>query len=428
LWKIQGGIVVGWFQSLSFKKKLQTGCFIIVGIYSIVLLLWILMSGLNLVGGIIFLLVMIGGSYPFINWLERSLTEPISDMTRAAMSISKGDFSQKISITSNDALGDLGGAFNKMTEKLRDILNNTGSITKHVSDSSRDIYLKNEGLKTVLEQVTISAGELASGANQISEEISGISTATKEIETKVTNYAGSTREMNSKSDQMLILVEKGMQAVESQGTIMKRNVETTANVSQTIDKLAKQADGISNITRTISDIAEQTNLLSLNASIEAARAGEHGKGFAVVAQEVRKLAEESTGSTKEVFNLVRTIEQGIKLALNDIAENEKVVRDQTVLIAETERIFADIVGSVKFISEQISAFAKESDTMLASAQQISATMENISAITEESAAGTQEVSASMNEQISAVQEIVRRSEDMTRKITELQQSIHFFKL
>ncbi|WP_028549495.1 methyl-accepting chemotaxis protein [Paenibacillus sp. UNC451MF] len=419
---------MNWIQSLSFKKKLQFGCYTLVTIYSIALLIMILQNSEHLIAGISFLVLMIGLTFPFISWFERTLTEPVNTISRVALNVSKGDFSQKIHVQSDDALGELGTAFNKMMDKLREILQDTGNMSKHVFDSSRDIFLKNENLKTVLEQVAISSNELASGANQISEEISGISVATKDIEQKVTTYTTSTKEMDSHSGQMLSLVEKGMQSVETQSEGMKRNVTATANVSQTIDLLAQQANGISQMTRTISDIAEQTNLLSLNASIEAARAGEHGKGFAVVAQEVRKLAEESTTSTKEVFQLVKGIENGIRQALTHMAENEQIVQQQTQLILETETVFAEIVHSVKFISEQIAAFARESEQMLDSAQRISATMESISAITQQSAAGTQEVSASMNDQINEVQVIVEQSEQMTKLVTRLQQTMQVFKL
>ncbi|MBE1444389.1 MULTISPECIES: methyl-accepting chemotaxis protein [unclassified Paenibacillus] len=419
---------MNWIQGLSFKKKLQFGCYTLVAIYSIALLIVIIQNSEHLIAGISFLVLMIALTFPFISWFERTLTEPITTISRVAINVSKGDFSQKIQIQSNDALGELGTAFNKMMDKLREILQNTGDMSKHVFDSSRDIFLKNENLRSVLEQVALSSNELASGANQISEEISDISVATKDIEQKVTTYTASTKEMDSRSGQMLSLVEKGMKAVETQSEGMKRNVTATSNVSQTIDQLAQLANGISQMTRTISDIAEQTNLLSLNASIEAARAGEHGKGFAVVAQEVRKLAEESTVSTKEVFQLVKGIEEGIRQALVHMAENEQIVHQQTQLITETETVFADIVHSVKFISEQIASFARESDQMLGSAQRISATMESISAITQQSAAGTEQVSASMNEQINEVQVMVAQSEQMTKLATQLQQTMQIFKL
>jgi methyl-accepting chemotaxis protein len=414
--------------TLSFRKKLQLGCYGLIGLNCVFLLVLTFSSEWNRLLGIIFLVLLLALSYPFIKWFETQLTEPVADLSRIALNISKGDFSQKVTVTSDDTLGQLGQSFNKMIDKLRDILRDTGTISKQVFQTSRDIYSKNENFRTVLEQVSISAHELASGAGQISEEVSGVSITTKDIEVKIVNYAGSAKEMKDRSDQMMTLVEKGRTSVESQGVGMKRNVEVTQQVSETIDMLARQAAGITNVTRSISEIAEQTNLLSLNASIEAARAGEHGRGFAVVAQEVRKLAEESTSLTREVFGFVKSIEQGIQEAIRSIQVNEDVVKKQTVLIDQTETVFSLIVDSVGFISEEINRFAEESEQMLVSSEQIAAAMENISAITEESAAGTQEVSASMNEQIATVQGIVSQAEEMTRVVTQLQQTIQVFKL
>lgn len=416
-----------WFEGLSFRKKLLIGCYSLVGLFSVVLLIWSFTSSIPLPVGILAVIVLIGVSYPIINVLGRALTSPIESMSRIALNISKGDFSQKVHIDSNDALGELGESFNKMIDKLKEILNETTSITKHVSDSSRDIYTKNKNLVDVIGQVTTSTNELAIGANNISEDVSNISVSVKDIENKVAYYAGSTKEMNRRSDETLRLMENGKSAVESQGHGMKSNVEATAAVAGTINNLAKQAQHISKITKTISEIADQTSLLSLNASIEAARAGEHGRGFAVVAQEVRNLAEESTASTKEVFSVVRSIEQGIQQAIRNINENEKIVEEQTKLIEQTEAVFQQMVESIQYISEEMDSFAKQSDQMLDSAKNISMAIENISAITEQSAAGTEEVSAAMNEQISSIQEMVQQSEDMANVVSKLQRTIHIFK-
>jgi methyl-accepting chemotaxis protein len=414
--------------TLSFKKKLQLGCFGLIGISAVMILILLFAPQWKPFLGIVFLIILIAGSIPFVSWFEKSLTEPVAELSRVALNISKGDFTQKVTVTSDDTLGQLGQSFNKMIDKLREILQDTGSISKQVFNSSRDIYFKNENFRGVLEQVSVSAHELATGAGQISEEVSRASATSNDIQTNIASYADSAKEMKARSDQMLKLVEKGMTTVESQGTGMKRNVEVTAKVSETIDSLAKQAAGITNVTKSISEIAEQTNLLSLNASIEAARAGEHGRGFAVVAQQVRKLAEESTALTREVFGFVKSIEQGIGQAISSIEINEDVVNKQTVLIDQTEKVFSEIVDSVRFISVEISGFAEQSSNMLTSSQQIAAAMESISAITEQSAAGTEEVSASMSEQIATVQAIVNQAEEMTRVVTQLQTAIQVFKL
>lgn len=417
---------MNWFYKLNFKQKLLFGCYSIVGLFALATIV-LLLADVSLTTGIIIIVILIGISYPIINFLESSLSAPIKDIAQSALQVSKGDFSQTLNVTTNDSLGELGHAFNSMIIKLREILRQTTDITRHVSDSSREMYHMNNNLKLVMEQVTASSNELAIGAAEISEDVASMSDSVKQIEQKVESYTYSTKEMNKRSALTVGLVAKGRTAVETQSAGMQRNIEATDQVASTIEELARQADGISKITRTISEIAEQTNLLSLNASIEAARAGEHGRGFAVVAQEVRKLAEESSASTKEVFTLVKSIESGIRQAITNIQVNEEVVHAQTELIKETERIFLEIVDSIQFITEQIAAFANESDTMLEGAVNISSSIENISAITQQSAAGTEQVSASMNEQITSVQAMADATEQMQQKVIQLQRTIQVFK-
>lgn len=418
---------MNWLQEKSFEQKLMFGFYAIVTVFSL-LVLFVAFDVFSKLTGVIVLIFLVGGSFPFVRWLHRTLTEPITSVTQVAMQVAKGDFTQRVQVYSKDTLGELGISFNKMVDKLRDILGETHAITKHVSTTSRDMYSKNQSLKDVFAQVTASTNELATGAGEISENITDISVNVKDIEEKIINYNQSSKEMNERSDLTIKLMEKGRSAVVAQGEGMKSNIESTAAVSSTINELAKQAEGINKITKTISEIAEQTNLLSLNASIEAARAGEHGMGFAVVAQEVRKLAEESSASAKEVFNLVRNIEEGVKLAIDKIQQNEEVVTTQNKLIHETETIFSEMVGSVTFIAEQIAKFAEESDQMLNGAKEISASMESISSITQQSAAGTEQVSASMNEQIASVDEMLRQSELMTNQVSKLQRTIQIFKM
>jgi methyl-accepting chemotaxis protein len=413
---------------MSFRSKLIFGCYAIAALFALDIVLLALTPASFKWFGVVLALILLILVYPFVRWMEKLLTESISDLSRIAMNISKGDFTQKVAVKSQDALGELADSFNRMTEKLRSILTDTMQISTSVSDVGTDIFRKNDGLKEVLEQVSVSAHELATGAGQIAEEISAASQTTREIESTISEYAQSTLQMSQQSDDMLNLVEKGRRAVELQSEGTKKNVEATAQVAETIDRLAEQASGISKITMAISEIAEQTNLLSLNASIEAARAGEHGRGFAVVAQQVRKLAEESSAMTKEVFQLVRGIETGIQATLEQIQTNEAVVQKQSELIEETEGVFAQVVDSVQDMTSKIRRFAEESQGMLENARQISAAMENISAITEQSAASTEEMSASMNEQIAAVGVVVEKSEQMTKIANDLRRTIHIFKL
>ncbi|AZN40071.1 methyl-accepting chemotaxis protein [Paenibacillus albus] len=417
-----------WFHSMSIRNKLLTGCYSIVAIFSIALILGLLLTGGSIVLGLVIIVIAAAVTFPLVRVIETALTSSIDEITSIAFGIAKGDFTQKVDVSSSSSLGELGHSFNSMVDKLRDILKETSTIARVVNDTSHNIFDKNINLKQVMEQVATSAGELATGANTISEDVSDMAESIRDIENKVTNYAHSTKEMNVHSDQTIALVERGRQAVESQSHGMTRNVEATSQVAAAIEELARKADGISAITRTISDLAEQTNLLSLNASIEAARAGEHGRGFAVVAQEVRKLAEESTSSTKEIHTLVRSIDQGVKQAIQNIKVNEEVVHLQMQMLRDTEHVFSELVTSVQFITQQITEFSAESDQMMESARKISGTIQNISAITQQSAAGTEQVSASMNEQMGSVQDVVTETEKMQQIVMQLQRTMSIFKI
>lgn len=420
--------MIQWYYSLSVRNKLLVTTYLHLALFAIVTILMTAILGGKVLAALIGAVVLAIAAFPFVSFIERSITHSFNEISGAAYRIAKGDFTQKIDTSSSSGMGELGHSFNSMVDKLRDILTETSNIIKHVADTSRSIFDKNNNIQTAMEQVAASANELATGSNEISEDIMDMSESITEIEEKVAAYAHSTKEMNEKSKQTIALVDKGREALEVQAEGMQRNVEATSQVAATIEDLARKAQGISAITTTISDIAEQTNLLSLNASIEAARAGEHGRGFAVVAQEVRKLAEESTTSTKQVFHLVKSIDEGIQEAINNMKVNEEVVKLQTEHIRQSELVFKEIEQSVSFITEQIYAFSQESDAMLESAQKISSAIQNISAITQQSAAGTEQVSASMNEQIASVQAVVQETERMLTMATQLQRTIQVFKM
>ncbi|GAB6926088.1 hypothetical protein JCM10914A_00710 [Paenibacillus sp. JCM 10914] len=415
---------MAWFNRLPLSRKITAACYLIAALFAVPMLLAFILMGKSIIG-IILVLILSGLTFPLSKVIENTLTHSFTEISSVSAKIAKGDFT--FQVQEIGGMNDLSRTFNSMVDKLRRILQETSDISRKVMNSSRNISNKNQELIQVMNQVSLSSNELAVGANEISEDVSEMTHSIREIEEKVSNYTHSTQEMNSRSVETLDLVEQGRESVTRQSAGMQRNIEATAKVSESIDALAKSAKGITKITETISELADQTNLLSLNASIEAARAGEHGAGFAVVAQEVRKLAEESTLSTREVFNLVRSIESDVKHATQNIKINEDVVQQQTEMIREAEQIFMEIVNSVRYISEQIAAFTEESQSMLDSAQNISSAIQNISAITQQSAAGTEQVSASMNEGISSIQKMADEAEAMNNAVFQLQKTINIFK-
>jgi CheY-like chemotaxis protein len=111
-------------------------------------------------------------------------------------------------------------------------------------------------------------------------------------------------------------------------------------VTQKIQEIAKDSEGLLEINAVMNSIAAQTNLLSMNAAIEAAHAGEAGKGFAVVADEIRKLAESSGEQSKTTAAMLKKIKSSIDsitVSSNDVLSRFEVIDTGVKTVSKHEQ-------------------------------------------------------------------------------------------
>ncbi len=282
-------------------------------------------------------------------FLQKSLFGPINKVVATAESVAGGDLTRQVQINSNDEIGKLGQAFNKMTESM-------SAVVKEIKASC-------ETMLTSSKEFDSSSQQIADGASQQAasfEELSG------SVQLNATN-AGTANE----------LAQGSAKDCEKIGQSMDNVIDSM----NTIEKSSKQ---ISEAAEVISDIADQTNLLALNAAIEAARAGEHGKGFAVVADEVRKLAERSADSAKDITNLMsdnkQQVEQGAGLS-KDAGENLKKIVDDIVKVANQIQAISTATQEQAATMEENTSItesnASAAEQLAAGAQQISSQAENL---------------------------------------------------
>jgi methyl-accepting chemotaxis protein len=231
--------------------------------------------------------------------------------------------------------------------------------------------------------------------------------------------SGATHQINSAIDHVVRSAQSGAeQADQAAGTARNgaRTVEDTIrgmdNIKAKVDistgrvrEMGQSSAQIGNILETIDNIASQTNLLALNAAIEAARAGEHGKGFAVVADEVRQLAEKSATATKEITELVRSIQRTINEAVQAMDEGAAEVDMGVERAHQANTALSDILRASEAVSSQTEEIVKAAKQMGGAAQAMVGDIETVSAVVQENTASTEEMAAGATEVKEAVENI-----------------------
>jgi methyl-accepting chemotaxis protein len=184
-------------------------------------------------------------------------------------------------------------------------------------------------LRNLIERLHQSAGELSGQASALSASSSQIAASSGHQTEAASSMASSIEQMTASIGQVAEHSNEALQISRASGDLSNRGNEVVASaaaemeqiaasaksLTEIIETLGNQSSQISHIVHVIQEIANQTNLLALNAAIEAARAGEQGRGFSVVAEEVRKLAERTTDSTREIGNMISAIQTGTTQAV-----------------------------------------------------------------------------------------------------------------
>jgi methyl-accepting chemotaxis protein len=395
----------------------------------------------------------------------KSISEPLTHLITVAREIGdSGDLDQNIDIHRNDEIGALATTFNNMVAYLKEMASVSMSVAEGdlavevVPRSKRDTlgnaFLRmSHGLQELVRTTRDSAGQVSAGSNQVagaadesakvsvqaSSAIEEVTSTMHEMSINVQNVvkntqvqASSVAETSASIDQMVTSIQRvadtakvlldianrsreevvtGIQTMEKATDGLNRTNKAIQSSAEIINVLGHRADDIGKIIEVIDDLAEQTNLLALNAAIEAARAGEHGLGFAVVADEVRKLAEKSTQSTKEIADLIESIQREARQAVENMERSTRIVEEGLSLgneLGSALHKISNVVTEVYKFSQEIGAATNEQSV---GSSQIAKATSRLTEI-------TQEISSAVEEQASGAQAVVRAMDKMRELVQQ----------
>lgn len=354
--------------------------------------------------------------------------KPIVQMLKSLKEISSGNFTGAIDIKADGELKTYAEHINQIQKRIGEFISTVKESVDMVTVSSGEMKRSSGDMNTISDRVTQSISQLAQGASQQAESTESgsirINNIVEMIEVIAQDMTSSEKLAEAAIDAMATVKD----SIRYQEEKMEENKAISTQMGNAISDLMEKSQEIGQILQVIQGVAQQTNLLALNAAIEAARAGEHGRGFAVVSEEIRKLAEQSGESSKQITEIIEDVQAGIENTVMQIKKADMLSSEQEGALSKTVSAIGDITEKVESIATKVKAVSGTADSLTEDAKQAGDMVATIASISEETAAGTEEVSSSVEEQNGLIQMITECSTELYTIAEGLKENIESFHL
>lgn len=315
--------------------------------------------------------------------LNRSVINPIQEVTRAFSKLLQGDLRQDIAVTSKDEIGKLQIGINTIAKQTKGLIGNMRRSSKELESVSNELGTTAERMQNAATETTSRSRTVSAASEQMSQALESMRSSLRDVSSTVQAVANAAGEIIESTDRVT-------SSTQESANVAQHARQLAGNGTKQIRELEQAANGIGEIIGVIRDIADQTNLLALNATIEASRAGEAGKGFAVVATEVKQLANQTASATNEIRRRIESIQTISSVVVEAMTEIETVIdsinsgMNMTSDAVEHQRSTIHLVThQLAEAAERTSSVANSVEETVVAAREVSKSIHDVNLIAEE---------------------------------------------
>ncbi|NHQ84637.1 methyl-accepting chemotaxis protein [Iodobacter sp. HSC-16F04] len=325
--------------------------------------------------------LMVGGALLFLAfglgvWITLGIKKPLQDLRQFLVDLGTNyDFTRRMKVSGNDEIAESLNALNGLLDTLQGSLQQLHRIGRDVTGTASELSESSHELSKASQHVSGAASSMAAGVEEVTVSIGLVADRSSQCD-RTAREAG--RMAASGGD----VIESTIQSIQQIAA------EVRVSAGQ-IESLKERTASINSVVNVIKEIADQTNLLALNAAIEAARAGEQGRGFAVVADEVRKLAERTSLSTREIISTVSAIQSEANATVLSMQQAVKQVEHGVQCAQEASTAIASIRQNADQVVEQVSEISDSMREQSSASNMMAQQVEQVAQMSEESSSVAQ---------------------------------------